>query len=174
MPYAQIGYSCARRSGLVPSDFCPLGSKSMQRRPFQLLSWLLITWQLLLPSGAPWLHTLIDGSCCVDSCSVAKDGISTDCESTKTHHSHSGCLRSHGAGETSHSHLENELESEPNAPHDCSNCAVCQAIAAPRVVAAFVVLPVEIEQIEIFPIAECADPLLGFGLPLQCRAPPVA
>jgi len=146
----------------------------MQRRPFQLLSWLLITWQLLLPSGAPWLHTLIDGSCCVDSCSVAKDGISTDCESTKTHHSHSGCLRSHGAGETSHSHLENELESEPNAPHDCSNCAVCQAIAAPRVVAAFVVLPVEIEQIEIFPIAECADPLLGFGLPLQCRAPPVA
>lgn len=146
----------------------------MQRRSFQLLSWLLISWQLLLPSGAPWLHTVIEVGGCTDSCSVAKAGIAKDSESTKTPHSHAGCSHPHHVGETSHSHSESESNPEPNAPHDCSNCAVCQAIAAPRMLAAVVVLRVEIEQIEVVSIAECADPLLGFGLPLQCRAPPVA
>ena len=143
----------------------------MHSRCFQILSWLLIFWQLLLPSGAPWLHLLMDGSCCTDACCVDIGIISAKLPET-TSHSHSVCQHAHNDGQCSHSDSQNESESE--TPHDCSNCAVCQALAAPRILAPVVGLPVAGESIENPVVRECAGPLLGFGLPLQCRAPPVA
>jgi len=144
----------------------------MQQRRFQILSWLLISWQLLIPSAAPWLHTLTDGSVCADGRSVVKDSkLANSCEAVSQ--SHSGCSHSHRTCSHSHSGSESESEHAPNAPHDCSNCAVCQAIAAPRVLTTLLTLPVAVDRIEILSIAACSDPLLGFGLPPQCRAPPV-
>ena len=148
--------------------FFLLGPESMHPRRFQILSLLLISWQLLVPSGAPWLHTLIDGGC---SAVTSEKGRS---EGIGEKHSHvlSACCHVHHSATGPHSHSHDSSDPTENKPHDCSNCAICQAIAAPRIVADFVVLPVTIDRIEALSVADCADPLLGFGLPPQCRAPP--
>jgi hypothetical protein len=148
--------------------FFLLGPESMHPRRFQILSWLLISWQLLVPSGAPWLHTLIDGGCSAETCETGRSEGIGDQHS----HVHSACRHAHHSATGPHSHSHGSSDPAKNKTHDCSNCAVCQAIAAPRIVCHFVVLPVTIDRIEILSIAHCADPLLGFGLPPQCRAPP--
>jgi hypothetical protein len=141
------------------------GPESMLPHRTQNLTWLLIVWQLLLPSGAPWLHTVVDGSCCT---AEAKQHSETTCS-----------CRHHSAD--SHRHAEGICGSDPDpdgqlpsdsTPHDCSNCAICQAIYAPRVLVAVVELPKIAERNGVIETPECADPLLGFCLPLQCRAPP--
>jgi len=130
----------------------------------QILTRLLILWQLLLPSGAPWLHTVVDGTCCTTSAEQ---------------HSETACCHDHSHG--SHHHAANESSAPPDrdgqspcnsTPHDCSNCAICQAISAPRVLAVLIELPKIAEQTGVIETQECADPMLGFCLPLQCRAPP--
>ena len=149
-----------------------LGPESMRQYRFQILTWLLILWQLLLPTGAPWLHTVVDGSCCADSCGAHS---STTCQ-----HSHSGCSYSHKhAGKRhGHSHVGHDCETEENEscpepkPHDCANCEICQAIADPRLIALLTELPAASEEADLASVPECADRLLGFGLPPQCRAPP--
>jgi hypothetical protein len=134
-----------------------------------ILTSLLILWQLLLPSGAPWLHTFVDGSCCATTTTVSKQNAKTRC------HHHCGKQHGHVSTEGKGSSTESRGESDSEqAPHDCSNCAVCQAIAAPRVLVLLIELPIFSERTELISVIECADPLLGFGLPLQCRAPPVA
>lgn len=167
----------------------------MFQHRFQNLIKLLIALQLLLPSGAPWLHTLIDGSCCASSgsssgacCDNASHGHKHSCGSRTTHkHSHGAHSHEHPPAEShagsnhskspnqhsdSDSHDQTPTDSEPEQPHDCSNCPICQAISAPRILALILQLPEADDQVECLCIAECADPLLGFGLPLQCRAPP--
>lgn len=134
----------------------------------QKFAWLLIFWQLLLPSGAPWLHTVVDGTCCTAS-------TEHHSETTCCHHHHSAGSHRHAATHCSSSRQEQdgELPSAPK-PHDCSECAICQAISAPRVLVVLIELPQIAEQTGVIVTPECADPLLGFCLPLQCRDPPVA
>lgn len=134
----------------------------------QIFTWLLVLWLLLLPSGAPWLHTVVDISCCATS---KAQSTSTKC----CHHHHRDGGDSDGTAKCVVPQAEDHgLPLRQPAPHDCSNCPVCQAIAAPRVLALVVELTVFPERTELISVIECADPLLGFGLPLQCRAPPVA
>lgn len=162
----------------------------MLQHRFQNLIKLLIALQLLLPSGAPWLHTVIDGSCCAasvgysPSCCISHSHLHCSGASNRGNavHSHGNSHKdahscsSHSASKPGHSHRHLHDESSPNSdpeqPHDCSNCPVCQAISAPRILALILQLPEVDERIECLATAECADPLLGFGLPLQCRAPP--
>jgi hypothetical protein len=133
----------------------------------QIFTWLLICWQLLLPSGAPWLHTMVDGSCCATS---NPQPASTPC--CQQHHSH--CADSHAKAKSDVADPDDrDLPTPDSLPHDCSNCVICQAIAAPRALASVIELPAFSELTEIVSVIGCADPLLGFGLPLQCRAPPV-
>lgn len=130
----------------------------------QKLTWLLILWQLLLPSGAPWLHSNVDGSCCA-SADVENTPPTCSCR----HHSSKSHTHASADGPTSSGSKQSD-----EAPHDCTNCAICQAIAAPRVLAVLIELPSVVEQTSVIETPECADPLLGFCLPLQCRAPPAA
>jgi hypothetical protein len=154
--------------GLGVLDIILYGPESMRPHRTQILTWLLILWQLLLPSGAPWLHTVVDGSCCTPS---AEQHSETTC--CHRHHSHGS--HSHAAANCSGSRKScgDQSPSDP-APHDCSNCAICHAISAPRVLTVLIELPKLVEQTGVIETPQCADPLLGFCLPLQCRAPPVA
>ena len=155
------------------------GPESMLPHCTQKFTWLLILWQLLLPSGAPWLHTVVDGSCCT---TPGEQHSKTTC--CHQHHSHESD-RDAGKACSSHKHRDGQLscgeqapfegQSPANSPpHDCTNCAICQAISAPRVLTGLVELPKIAEQIGVIETPECADPLLGFCLPLKCRAPPAA
>ena len=144
-----------------------LGPESMLPHRTQIFIWLLILWQLLLPLGAPSLHPCVDGSCCA---TAFEQHSTTTCYC----HHHSNDSR-RGTSEACSSRQDHggQLPSRPTS-HDCSNCAVCQAISAPRVLAALTELPKIAEQTGVAVTPECADPLLGFCLPLQCRAPPAA
>ena len=161
-------YNTAHWSGSEFLKFNLLGPESMLKHRTQNFTWLLILWQLLLPSGAPWLHTVVDGSCCA---TPAEQHSETTC----CHHHHSDGSHGHAATNCSNSRQEHDDQppSDP-APHDCSNCAICQAISAPRVLVLLTELPKIAEQTGVIETPECADPLLGFCLPLQCRAPPAA
>ena len=144
----------------------PWPRESMLPHRTQYLTWLLILWQLLLPSGAPWLHTVVDGSRC--SALVQQHHGTTCC-----HHHHSDGSHRHTATDCGNSHEEPDGQSPSDSrPHSCSNCAICQAISAPRVLAVLIELPKIVEQTGVTETPKCADPLLGFRLPLQCRAPP--
>jgi hypothetical protein len=140
----------------------------MHQRRFQILAWLLISWQLFVPSGAPWVHTLLDENCCANKCGE----FNAPDPAGKHAHSHTGCLHLHGTHSRSHAQSDGDSDPTGQEPHDCSNCPVCLAIAAPRLLTALVSMPIQVDQIEVLPVAECADPQLGFGLPPQCRAPP--
>jgi len=140
------------------------GPESMLPHSTQKFAWLLILWQLLLPSGAPWLHTVVDGSCCASS-DVQNASPTCSC----CHHSTGSHAHASSEGQKS-----SDSKRSDEKPHDCSNCAICQAIAAPRVLVVLVELPKISEFTGVIETPECRDPRLGFGLPLQCRAPPVA
>lgn len=145
----------------------------MPQHRFQNLIKLLIALQLLLPSGAPWLHTLLDGTCCAHACG---DSVSKSACSLHDHvdvHAHCGHAHPCSADQDL-SDPAGPQQSPPLQPHDCSNCAICQAIAAPRMMNVVLAVAAAIETVEHLTFTECADPLLGFGLPPQCRAPPVA
>jgi hypothetical protein len=129
----------------------------------QFLGLMLACWQLVLPSSAPWLHSLTGDSCCESGAA----------ESAQPHvHSHANCHHHHqkpankAGGESS--------GPMPGSGHDCSECALCQAISAPRILTGPIDLPILSETAPLVVVAICADPQLGFGLPLQARAPPVA
>ena len=139
----------------------------MSQHRFQILTRLLILWQLLLPTVAPWLHTIVDVSSCAG---IRAHGTSTGC----CHHRHSNGAESSAASKCGELTKRSGEVPADSAPHDCSNCAICQAITAPRVLALLIELPLFSEQTGFVSISTCADPLLGFGLPPQCRAPPVA
>jgi len=154
--------------GLGVFDFILHGPESMLPHRTQNLTWLLILWQFLLPSGAPWLHTVVDGSCCTPS---AEQHSGTTC--CDRHNSTRSLCRAGADCSDSDNSGGNKSPSNP-APHDCSNCAICQAISAPRVLAVPIELPKIVEQTGVIETPKFADPLLGFCLPLQCRAPPIA
>ena len=131
----------------------------------QILTWLLILWQLLLPSSAPWLHSAVDESCCT---AEAEQHFETAC----CQHRHSHDAQHYHANDCISQKDKDGQSPSDSTPHDCSNCAICQAISAPRVIVALVELPTIAEQTSVVETRKCADPLLGFCLPLQCRAPP--
>lgn len=129
----------------------------------QFLGLMLACWQLVLPSSAPWLHSLLEDSCCVSKAS----------QSAQPHvHSHAGC-RHHGRQPAEPTDNESS-EPLPVTTHDCSECALCQAISAPRILTGPVDLPTLTETVTFVAVSSCVDPQLGFGLPLQARAPPAA
>lgn len=137
---------------------------------FQILTPLLILWQLLLPCSAPWLHICIEDACAEAKCeeSPGVSGRKTQASATPSGHS---CSCSHHAKNSPQS-LPDSREQCPARSHDCSNCAVCQALAAPRTLVAIVSLEASVEFMEALVFADCSDPLLGFALPTRCRAPP--
>ncbi len=129
----------------------------------QFLGLMLACWQLVLPASAPWLHSLMGDSCCVGDAAVSAQ---PHCHSHGTCHHHEQ-KPTENAGDES-------PERRPVTSHDCSECALCQAISAPRILTGPIDLPILSETAPFFAVAVCADPQLGFGLPLQARAPPVA
>lgn len=137
---------------------------------FRILSPLLILWQLILPCSAPWLHNCFE-DVCAEACgqSLGKVGSPQREETVKGNHSCS--CRFHQADEKPSDHSDQSAPAKK--PHDCSSCAVCQALAAPRTLASMVVLAFTEQTVCSIVNPDCADPLLGFGLPPQCRAPPV-
>lgn len=147
--------------------------ESMFHHRFRILTSLLILWQLLLPLSAPWLH-----KCADDCCAAASDvhqslGNPDDAPSATVVGSRSCRCDFHraSAGATG-SNEDTEQHAPEQKTHDCSNCSICQAISAPRILVAMVEVATSEQFISSLPVPECADPLLGFGLPPQCRAPP--
>ena len=129
----------------------------------QFVGLMLACWQLVLPSSAPWLHSLMGDSCCVG------DAVG----SAQPHdHSHGTCH--HHKQKPAERTGQETPEQHPVTNHDCSECALCQAISAPRILTGPIDLPTLSETAPFVAVAVCADPQLGFGLPLQARAPPVA
>ena len=145
---------------------CP---ESMFQSCFQILTPLLILWQLILPCSAPWLHTCIEGSCAQTNCEESSGSFGLKAQASAKH----SCACAHHAKNSPQSHHDSK-EQSPAKSHDCSNCAVCQAIAAPRTLVAIVSLEASVEIMEVLVFADCSDPLLGFDLPTRCRAPPAA
>ena len=147
----------------------------MQSRRFQILISLQVALQLLIPAIAPWLHSFVEcGSvhCCTST--PAHDSVSTHREDAARQHCTAGCWHDHSAAaHKSPATLPGESHPDHQPPHDCAQCAICQAIAAPRILTAMVEISAVPEQIVPLVVPACADPLLGFGLPPQCRAPPV-
>ena len=149
------------------SHRCP---ESMFKFCFRNFTPLLILWQLILGCSAPWLHTVTVSTCAgITGEKHSHDTCDQNRPVSKKPAAPCRCRFHHGSEEP----LENSADDGcPDKPHDCSNCRVCQAIAAPRTL----VTIVEVEACEYFfaslDVAECADPMLGFGLPPQCRAPP--
>ena len=140
---------------------------------FRILTSLLILWQLLLPLSAPWLHA------CADSCCAADHG--DDASLSDSNHTGSKsaagsrlcrCDFHRASSGPNDSKRSTDEHSPEQKQHDCSNCSICQAISAPRILVAMVEVATSEQFISSLPVPDCADPLLGFGLPPQCRAPP--
>lgn len=142
----------------------------MSQSCFQILTPLLILWQLIIPCSAPWLHTCIEGSCAQTSCEEASGSLFLNAQVSTSQSKHS-CTCSHHAKNAPQTKPDSN-EQPPSKSHDCSNCAVCQAIAAPRTLVAIVSLEASVEIMEAIVLADCSNPLLGFDLPTRCRAPP--
>jgi hypothetical protein len=157
------------RAGSSVFSRCP---ESMSKSCFQILTPLLILWQLILPCSAPWLHTCIEDCCAQTKCEETSDSSGLKTPASATHSRHS-CACAHHAKNSPQSNQDSN-EQAPAKSHDCSNCAVCQAIAAPRTLVAIVSLEASVEIMEALVFADCSDPLLGFDLPTRCRAPPAA
>jgi hypothetical protein len=141
------------------------GLESMLKHCTQFATWTLLILQVLLPSSAPWLHYFGEAACCV---ATASKEVAPSC---KCHH-HADSQPDRATKCADSPAAEGGESPDDSPPHDCTDCAICQAIAAPRILALLVELPVLCEQTATISVPECADPLLGFGLPLQCRAPP--
>jgi hypothetical protein len=141
----------------------------MRLHRFQI--YLLLLLQVILPSGAPWLHQVLNGQCC-----SAHANCAIDAPNSRNDHGHSHCCCAHLKHELKGAEEANGTSSgeDSNVPHDCSNCVLCQTLAAPRIVAEIISLPQSDEWIAFVHSEPAADPMLGFGLPLQCRAPPAA
>ncbi len=148
---------------------CP---ESMSQYCFQILTPLLILWQLLLPCSAPWLHICIKGRCARTNCEEPRGSSALKTQTSATPSKHS-CACAHHVKIASKSSQDSK-EQPPAKPHDCSNCAVCQAIAAPRTLVAIVSLEASVEIMEALVFADGSDPLLGFELTTRCREPPAA
>ena len=146
----------------------------MQTRRFQILISLQVALQLLTPAIAPWLHSYIEcGSvpCCTST--PALDSVSTHRKDSTQIHCLAGCCHDHSAATNKSSdNPPSQHHPDQQPPHDCAHCAICQAIAAPRILTSVVEISAAPEQTVPLAVPVCADPLLGFGLPPQCRAPP--
>jgi hypothetical protein len=146
----------------------------MPQHRFQILASLLITLQLLIPSGAPWLHLHVESDCCALAAESSRHEETQD----PTHrHSADTCSHQHSqcqptCGDQCEPRSNTGSGKSDSEPHDCSNCPVCQAIAAPRTITCLIELPAVADRIELLSVCDSADPMLGFGLPCQCRAPP--
>ncbi len=141
---------------------------------FRILTSLLILWQLLLTLSASWLHP-----CAVELCAAA--GCGDDTSASDSNHAGSStsvvsrlcrCELHRASSGVNGSKKSTEEHSPGQKKHDCSNCAICQAIFAPRLLVAMVEVATSDQFISALPVPDCADPMLGFGLPTQCRAPP--
>lgn len=155
-------------TGRARSFFYSLhGPEGMRLHRFQI--YLLLLLQVILPSGAPWLHQVLDGQCCSahSSCAVV--------DANNRNHSGHCCCAHHKHELKGAEEAGGQSSSEDSSvPHDCSNCVLCQTLAAPRIVAEIITLPQSDEWIAFVHNEPAADPMLGFGLPLKCRAPPAA
>ena len=136
---------------------------------FRILTPLLILWQLILPVSAPWLHSCED-VCCASACEQSHSSVRLQHCAEAVRVQHSCPCRFHLVDQNS-SHSSDE-QAPSKKPHDCSSCAVCQALTAPRTLVAMVEMASTEQAVSSILVADCADPLLGFGLPPQCRAPP--
>ena len=140
---------------------------------FQILTSLLILWQLLLPLSAPLLHTCADDDSVAARCGdTSRSGLNYAGFLTAVGSRFCPCEFHSGPAEANGSNENTEEHSPGQKPHDCSNCSICQAMSAPRILVAMVEVATSERFIALLPVPDCADPLLGLGLPPQCRAPP--
>jgi hypothetical protein len=137
---------------------------------FRILTPLLILWQLLILSSAQWLHTCQLDCCAVDS--GEQWAIREQVDSCNSTALGSACCRCNAHRTALGSSEDDEEQTPEQKKHDCSNCSICQAISAPRILVSVVKLATSEQFISSIEDADCADPMLGFGLPPQCRAPP--
>jgi hypothetical protein len=148
----------------------------MHPRRFQILISLQVALQLLIPAIAPWLHSFIECGgvqCCTSTKEPHRSAAALTQRATSS--CLAGCCHDHTHDSASSSNRATDRgQPDEQAPHDCAHCAICHAIAAPRILASVVELSTAPEQIVLLVTPGCADPMLGFGLPPQCRAPPVA
>jgi hypothetical protein len=148
----------------------------MHTRRFQILISLQVALQLLIPAIAPWLHSFVECGG-VHYCTSTQESHSSSASPTQRPLPRClpGCCHGHGNDSArSATHSSDQDQPDQQTPHDCAHCAICQAIAAPRILAAVVELSAAPEQAVPLIVPACADPMLGFGLPPKCRAPPAA
>jgi hypothetical protein len=182
-PHCQRMHSTGRARVFV-SISCGPGSMPLHR--FHNLIRLMIVLQLVLPSGAPWLHTVIDDHCCAKTTASGEPNHAHRC-----HHHHHGADE-HWADEgkshrepCSASQNRNSLTEKPDCSHDqsdpdhgpfpfhnCSRCSICQAIAAPGVLPILIGVCIPAERIELLPRRDIGAPVSCDLRSPQCRAPP--
>lgn len=142
----------------------------MSQSCFRIFTSLLILWQLILSCSAPWLHSCIQGCCVAAECEKPCDSARLVARVSLTRVKQvCSCL--HHA-KSAPKNAPESRDQRPAKSHDCSNCAVCQAIAAPRTLVAIVSLEASVETSEALAFTDCSDPLIGFDLATRCRAPP--
>lgn len=138
----------------------------------KIFNFLLILWQLVFLSVAHRIHVAPECS----YCHHFQNGETYAPVRSRTevlHSRHSGCRScSHVKTQDGNCHDNEQPPAELPKPHDCKNCSVCQVITAAGTLTAVVTIPKAYEQSATLARAECADPMLGFGYPPQCRAPP--
>ena len=137
------------------------GPEGMRLHRFQI--YILLLLQVILPSGAPWLHQVFDGQCCSAHSHCAADDVNSRNNSV---HLHCCCAHHKHESKSAEEASGGSSSEDPEVPHDCSNCVLCQTLAAPRIVAEIVSLPQSDEWVACVQNEPAADPMLGFGLPL--------
>lgn len=155
---------CTGRARISRSIRSP---ESMFHHRFRILTPLLIFWQTLLPLCAHSLHNCAESLCADGFCVEGTHNERSADHATGSGHCRCGFHRaSADSGERSE---EQQPEQEK---HDCSCCSICQTIAAPRTLVTAVEVARSEHLVNLISVQDRSDPLLGFGLPPQCRAPP--
>ena len=148
----------------ISKHFC--SPESMFHHRFRILTPLLILWQILLPLCAYALHDCVDALCAGGSCDSARS------ERSENYASGLGCCRCRFHRGSADSEEDSEEHLPEHEKHDCSNCSICQAIAAPRILVTTLEVTRSAHLIGLISVWDRSDPMLGFRLPPQCRAPP--
>lgn len=141
--------------------------ESMFDHRFRTLTPLLILWQILLPLCAHHLHDCAEALCAEGSC--VDNRRSERSEDSAAGLGHCRCDFRRASADSGEGSEEQLPEQEK---HDCSRCSICQTIATPRILVTALEVTRSEHSIGLISVQDWSDPMLGFGLLPQCRAPP--
>lgn len=154
----------------------------MFRQVNLLISGVLLLLQLLLPVFAPQLHLLTgcDDNCCVAGHVHAGASGSAEvlCGAGACRKNHSGCPDHFSPAKDAdcpwHTPAGKTGESGVPWSHDCTSCAICQVLFAPRCIVAVVSVDEFVDQVRLVvcPTIVAVSAEAVYSLPV--RAPPVA